>query len=52
MGPPETDKFLRSKGHGQQDKMTAYRMVKYLHQPRISQRTDVQNIQRTQEIGI
>ena len=31
MGPPETEKLLLSKGHGQQDETAAYRMGKDLH---------------------
>ena len=41
--------LLYSKGHGQKDKIAAYRMGKDLHQPHIRQRADLQNIQRTQE---
>ena len=51
MGLPEIEKLLESKGHSQQDKMVAYRMGKDLHYPHIGQRADLQNKQRTQEIG-
>jgi hypothetical protein len=32
MGPHETQKLLEGKGHCQQDKTTAYRLRKDLHQ--------------------
>ena len=50
MGPPENEKLLESKGHGQQDKTAAYRKGD-LHQPHIRQRSDLQNIQRTQVLS-
>ena len=51
MGPPDTEKFLYNKGHVKQDKIAAGRKGKGLYQVHIGQRTDLQNIQRTQKIG-
>ena len=52
MGPPETEKLLKGKGDSQQDKTTAHRLGKDLHQPHIWQRADLQNIQITQEASL
>ena len=51
MGHPETEKLSQSKGHDQQDKMTTCRMGKDFHQSHIEQRSNLKNIQRTQEIN-